>query len=396
MTNTQVIRLLKNDDSTTIAFKRFNLSPRDKYPTFSMCFKGAELRWYNDKFIFDQYGISSSKYEKLLKGEKVSKYRYNYTSKLYDKFPVEYIPGASEDQVDKFSISISDILTTLRYRISPDEKSIEYKKREKGNRKGRLPLKIGYTSPDTICFTKSSNDSLDTVNRYDLLELDRAIFGNEKYQNVELKLFIHYPQQLLRAFHKPAFKSTVGDKNSGNRFWRNLLRITISDVTVLKKRPGSNVPCDESLVDDDLKLQLQIIKSIQCIPVYWHSVLKTGLNLEICNSTNELKRAYNFIQNYRRMFRTYDPPCIGMKVYSLFDREERNTGKDPRILFLYSEENYQEVKTTENFGFESFLSGVGGFVGIFLGYSMLQLPEIFILFNSFSRTLQKYRSSGEL
>ena len=113
MTNTQVIRLLKNDDSTTIAFKRFNLSPDDKYPTFSMCFKGAELRWYNDKFIFDQFGISSSKYEKLLKGEKVSKYRYNYTSKLYDKFPVEYIAGSSEGQVDKFSISTISLLFFL-------------------------------------------------------------------------------------------------------------------------------------------------------------------------------------------------------------------------------------------------------------------------------------------
>ena len=57
MTNTQVIRFLRNDDSTTIAFKRFNLSPDDKYPTFSICFTGAELHWYNDKNIFDQYGI---------------------------------------------------------------------------------------------------------------------------------------------------------------------------------------------------------------------------------------------------------------------------------------------------------------------------------------------------
>ena len=34
--------------------------------------------------------------------------------------------------------------------------------------------------------------------------------------------------------------------------------------------------------------------------------------------------------------------------------------------------------TIEDFNFESFWSGIGGFVGIFLGYSMMQFPEALI------------------
>ena len=47
------------------------------------------------------------------------------------------------------------------------------------------------------------------------------------------------------------------------------------------------------------------------------------------------------------------------------------------IRFLYIDDTYYEVQNVEEFGFESFWSSVGGFVGIFLGYSLLQLPQAF-------------------
>ena len=85
-----------------------------------------------------------------------------------------------------------------------------------------------------------------------------------------------------------------------------------------------------------------------------------------------------------------------MKISTRFDKEEIHRGKGTaRILFKYYEENYQEIMTTKNFGFESFVSGVGGFVGIFLGYSILQLPEIFTLLRSFTVILKKYQPSGK-
>ena len=397
MTNTQIMRFLKNEDSTTIAFKRFNLSPEDKYPTFSICLTGAELRWYNEKNIFDTFGVSSLKYQKMLKGQKIWKYDYDYKSKLYSKIPVDYIAGSSADKVDKFSISVSDILIGLHYSTSPNEKSFRYTNDKKGSQSEISQLKLGYQTPNKVCFTRSTNDSLDTVRRYDRLDFDGSIFGNQKYQNVGFEIFIHYPQQLLRSLNRPVFKSTVGGRKvSGRNFWRHLLRITISENTVLRKRSGSNVPCDPGLVDDDVKLQTQIAKSIQCIPIYWNSVFKAELSLETCNSSTDLKRAYQLIKYHTRVFRTYDPPCIKMKISTRFDKEEIHRGKGTaRILFKYYEENYQEIMTTKNFGFESFVSGVGGFVGIFLGYSILQLPEIFTLLRSFTVILKKYQPSGK-
>ena len=45
------------------------------------------------------------------------------------------------------------------------------------------------------------------------------------------------------------------------------------------------------------------------------------------------------------------------------------------IELIYAEEKYQEFINAREFGFESFGSGVGGLIGIFLGYSFLQIPE---------------------
>ena len=46
------------------------------------------------------------------------------------------------------------------------------------------------------------------------------------------------------------------------------------------------------------------------------------------------------------------------------------------IKFQYRERSYQEIENLQEFNFESFLSGIGGYVGIFLGYSIMQFPEL--------------------
>ena len=37
---------------------------------------------------------------------------------------------------------------------------------------------------------------------------------------------------------------------------------------------------------------------------------------------------------------------------------------------------YEEITEIKDFGFEDFISGLGGFIGIFLGYSLMQIPEL--------------------
>ena len=56
---------------------------------------------------------------------------------------------------------------------------------------------------------------------------------------------------------------------------------------------------------------------------------------------------------------------------------------DFNVKIIYTENYYQEIANSQDFSLEAFFSGVGGFIGIFLGYSILQIPELldnFLLF----------------
>ena len=335
----------------------------------------------------------------MLKGEEGFAYDYNYTSRLYTKFQLEN-KNLLLDDAERFQIKISNIVTGLEYVKQDESNSIRYGHSDHGRHVTQVPVQLSLKIPDTVCFTRPSKVSHDTLRKYDLMGFNSSIFGNGKYKSVKFQIFIHHPNQLLRSFHRPAFKSTFGymkDKNDhSKRAWTKFLRIAISKVTVLRTRPNSNVPCDPHLQNDDEKLQTKIIKHIGCIPIYWKNNVGTDLNMNICKTSKDLQKAYHYIENYKTVFATYSPPCISAEVRTEFDMLEENESEDPKIQFLYRETVYEEITNTESFNFESFISGVGGFAGIFLGYSILQLPELLSLLPTFFRKLKVAFKKGTL
>ena len=372
MTIKQVMHFLENDDATTIHYRRFNLSPKDKYPTYSICFTGSELYWYQAKSLFDVFGVSPSKFEEMLKGQKGIRYDYDYASMLYNKTIVDLRNFADVD-IDKFSLKMSDILTGLKFVTDDDMASIRHGVGTPREEIDKMFDGVSYKTPDAICFTRASRDSVNTQRLYDWLAFSPSVLERPEFQDVRLKIVVHYPQQLMRSFHNPAFQSTV---RIWNKKYYNDVKIAISKVTILRKRPGSNVPCDDNLENDDEKLQQQIMNRIECTPPYWKRWDGMNSSLKVCKSDTKLRRAYSLILDYKNILKSYYSPCIQMEILSKFDRRQSKKGEEPRITFLYEEADYEEVTNTRSFDFASFVSGVGGFIGIFLGYSILQIPEL--------------------
>ena len=77
-----------------------------------------------------------------------------------------------------------------------------------------------------------------------------------------------------------------------------------------------------------------------------------------------------------------------MGVMVMYNRNLDQSYKKFLINFRYPEENYQEIENVRDFGFESFWSAVGGFIGIFMGYSMLQIPELLSILPPLFRRLK--------
>ena len=389
MTTRQIIRFLENGDSTAIQFRQFNLSPKDQYPTFSICLTGSDIHWNKANTIFRRFGLHPSNFGQLLKGEDVYSYDYNYTSMLYNKNPVDISQYQNLD-LERLSLKISDILTGHEFRTEKETNSVSYGMGKIGKMIEKIPLDLGYNTSDSACFTRSSDEQLDTLRIHDLLSFNKSVFGNERYRNVILRIFVHYPRQLMRSFHRPVFQSMLSD------FPSNILKITIGKVSILRKRPDSNVPCDEKLFDDDAKFQDTLIKHINCTPVYWNGRNGDDFPQEKCMSKVDLQIADAFIQEYKAMLKSYDSPCNQMEVFSKYDDKEPNEWDDRRVKFMYADSVYEEVENTRSFDLESFVSGVGGFIGIFLGYSILQVPELLGFLASFMKSVKQGNKTGKI
>ena len=112
-----------------------------------------------------------------------------------------------------------------------------------------------------------------------------------------------------------------------------------------------------------------------------------------CATTNEMEEIFYAIKNKENILASYEPPCDYMKV-SVGIIQQPYYSYWMLIKLIYMDENYQEIVNTQDFGFESFWSGVGGFVGIFLGYSLLQFPDVmetFLVWCSLKLAVMKSR-----
>ena len=403
MTTKQVMHFLQNDDATTINYRRLNLSPKDKYPAFSLCFTGSELYWYHAKPIFRIFGLQPSKFGQMLKGQKVIRYDYNYSSMLYNKIPVDLEHSADLD-IEQFSIKLSDILTGFEFAIDDDISTIRLDRERQEKEIDNIPFYVGLRATDTICFTRASRDLLGTLRIQDWLALNTSVLESPLFQDVLLQIFVHYPQQLVRSFHKPAFQSKLKNLEQkkrtglGTRSYYSDVKISVSKIKILRKRPGSNVPCDEYLENDDEKLEQQIRNRIKCNPPYWIQSTSINSSTRICNSGSELEKAHALVRSYKNILKSYHAPCIQMETLTKweFDRAESKDGEGFRIRLMYEDSDYEEVTNTKSFDFASLVSGVGGFIGIFLGYSLLQIPNLMELLASAMLSVGQHIWGGEI
>ena len=141
----------------------------------------------------------------------------------------------------------------------------------------------------------------------------------------------------------------------------------ISHITTLRKRPDSNIPCNDMAEDDDRKFQSQIINRIGCVPLYWNYIRFHHKGFRSCMSPKDVKRANHYIQNYRDVLSSYDPPCIEMKTLVTVTRDEVQFKQEGQIRVTFIDKTYQEIENVQDFSFETFWSSLGDFIGIFLG-----------------------------
>ena len=370
MTITQIVRYLDNRDTSLVSYKTFNDSPLDRYPTFSICFQGQLYRF--DGLLLG-IGITTDQYLNILKGKTGVRYEYIHESGLFTEIPISF-DNVSATPLKEFRLKVSDVIKSLEFKIqnTETETTIDYENRKKGSTFEEVHLGIGLHTPDTICFTRISHDKFGILRLADIITFKRSFVVNPEYGDVEMAIYVHYPGQLWRSLENPKFISKLRDM-----FQFKLYELRISSVVIERKRPDANDRCNDRIEDDDNYLLHKIVGRVGCVPPYWMHYFQNIKGFSECKTSEQMSKLSDNIRNYKSILYSYDPPCEGMAVLTIKNEDAHEDLLKTAVRFSYTDVfKYQEILHVQEFSFESFWSAVGGFIGIFLGYSLLQLPDL--------------------
>ena len=380
---TQVVRYLQNKDSSTVTYKIFNEMPDNRYPTFSICLKGKEIYWRNEPLLFEYTGVTSAQYIDVLKG-RGWKYNYDKDTRLYKK---EYLNETDVPKLDVPGTFLQpiDIIKGARFvsRNYSGEEDVDEIENS---------FYIGHRTADETCFTRNSYDKLRSIRIYDEVVLRESLLGPGSPRNLEIKIIVHYPGQLIRNIEKPSHYETLKE------IWKTkkVLEEKVSEVSVLKNRPNARTPCYDGNLTDDARFRQKAIKLAGCVPNFWQDLDFENMNKRPCKTKKDFEELQHTIASYRKVSSNYKPSCISMDTSVIHSKSLRPGIQHITIRISYMADSYQETENVQDFGFESFFSSLGGFVGIFLGYSMLQIPELLSAIPSLAKRLKVLTLKGKL
>ena len=373
MTLKNIGRFNEDVNATTITYKKYGQTAENKYPSFSLCFEGAGLYRVNKSAIFTAYGLDLRNYELMLDGKPAFQYDYHPSSKGYGKIslPLKFEPITFFEEQDLFQLP--DIIKETSFIAGNQIQSMIFGKKYGISAEQMVkepPLYVSYQEPKLICMTRQQNRPLDLIRNYDTLLLRPSFLDS----NIKLKIFIHYPGHLIRSFDSPRFETLL------SRVQNKKLGFRISQTTLLRKRSVQNNSCDKKIEDHDRFLLESLSNDAGCVPPYWKNIVRRLTSLRECTTPEQLKKIYDLHKDYKKILENHDTPCLDMfnSITSMkaMHNDMKMCKKCTYIEIAYLEKYYEEIREIKDFGFEDFISGLGGFIGIFLGYSMMQIPQL--------------------
>ena len=83
----------------------------------------------------------------------------------------------------------------------------------------------------------------------------------------------------------------------------------------------------------------------------------------------------------------YHPPCVSIQkilyAYEEYDDLEdwtygwmNETNDIFEIILEFMGDTYMEIEQVRSYGFQDVVGDIGGYLGLFLGFSLLQIPQI--------------------
>ena len=358
----------QNRDVSMVDFTEMNVDKNDIYPAVSICISTRLLaRTLNN----GRNKIDLANYWSFLSGDY---WEDEYLDVSYDNIT---------ESIESFLLgaSVWNFYTLeegwVRY-LYPIENFVNY---EPYNILKAFQPKF-YTSFRDVHETCLSFDIPNHLkHKISLFELffNNSIFrGEGRPRETEFGIKIHYPNQFLTATcEKYSWKKHKLREDYTMKF-------SLQNLIVLNRRNKRRSPCIEDWMHHDQIVRRNIMKEVGCQPPHWDRIT----DLPKCSSRDQMK--YFYEMNISAQYQ----PCKQIKKVIYAYEELKYIEDNPwewtkdlndtifKVMIEFKDSSFMEIVHVRAFDIESLIGNAGGYLGLFTGYALLQLPKLMLLISS--------------
>ena len=391
----QLKKYFRNEDTSSFKIKNYDSVAANKYPDLSICFSISEnIKGYNES----SFPLNVASWNK-------DTFLYLIQEKILNIGNISLRHDSEEKPQSTISEKLNDPDSFQSYWLIDafedswvvSSNNVHNADRSLNNRKQqpKVDHTIIWIDLSTVCITRKL-----PYTPFDVMERQLLLVKTKEIQMFHyFWIFIHPPNQLIRkvrSFSKNGkmFGTAAYNRKITKEYneTKNLVDIYITNVKAIERRTKSDAPCNDDQDDDDGKWIENAIKTLKCVPIFWGSRMFNGKDdsvLSPCTNHYQYSEALKYTQDTSIIAKQYDPPCKTLDSTYHFDvtnAKSEGINLDTADLMIekeliyyrirYKMRDFEEITNQRSFTGWDLFGQVGGIVGLMLGFSFSQLPEL--------------------
>ena len=368
-------KYIQNESTSLVDYRVYHQSEKDIYPSLSLCFQGMGI--YNATRLNKTYGIQDTKeYFEFLEGRV---WKEEFLDITYDDVTINL-----KEYIENIHLTVNSYFTDPVYTWKNDNSNesldieYEYKNASSFESSYTFPFYVSFRQASTKCYTFDfRGDKLIAIDGK-LVRIMEIVLRNMRLPGLALFYIMHYPKQLIRSspmdIELPGYPGIISGTLIKKTFH-------IENLEVMRRRDTFKNPCNrEQIGDDDLILD-KMLQETGCRPPHW----SIRANYPVCNNKASINKTNIHPSDFANpdFLRPFIQPCDQLQnvmfttVHQTAPTEPNRGHDDPRthINLMFKSSHYKEILHIRDFDIESLVGNMGGYVGLFLGFAVWQVPN---------------------
>ena len=361
-----------NKDSSVVEFHNFNGNEDNIYPTLSLCFNGGGM--------FNQKLLSKVHLPVEILNTSIKKAKY------YEQFLLGNLSTRAYLNISYNNVTpdMTRILENMKLFSADETGDFDIYHYWQGG--AHFPFYESLKSPTDKCFSMDiDSKNVPALKIHHLSKIRLAIFNflngvfaEYNWGWLNLDIYLSYPNQLMRSY--PIFSI----KQLENRKYSSTVKVMLHATEVILRRNKYNDICEENWADDDNQIIQKLVEKVGCHHEFW----KADASVPICQSQKEfigvklprlMTIGTSFLDDYPKPCREIQN-IISTAEETTLSESEANDWDFPvpfiSFEFHFKTGTFKVIQSVRAFDGESLIGNLGGYLGLFLGFSIWQAPEV--------------------